>query len=105
MREQMTAVLRFAVVSIVGILLGVGNACADLKFGIAAEPYPPFESKDATGKWIGWEIDLMDAVCKQLKEKCEIVEGLGRHYSCPHIQTDRRHLVVDVDHSRTPEGN
>jgi len=74
MREQMTAVLRFAVVSIVGILLGVGNACADLKFGIAAEPYPPFESKDATGKWIGWEIDLMDAVCKQLKEKCEIVE-------------------------------
>jgi polar amino acid transport system substrate-binding protein len=74
MREQMTAVFRFAVVSIVGILLGVGNACADLKFGIAAEPYPPFESKDATGKWIGWEIDLMDAVCKQLKEKCEIVE-------------------------------
>src|SRR6476619_7349801 len=74
MREQMTAVFRFAVVSIVAIFLEVGNACAELKFGIAAEPYPPFESKDATGKWIGWEIDLMDAVCKQLKEKCEIVE-------------------------------
>ena len=70
----MTGVFRFAVVSIVAILLGVGNACAELKFGIAAEPYPPFESKSASGEWVGWEIDLMNAVCKQLKEKCEIVE-------------------------------
>lgn len=49
-------------------------AMAELKFGIAAEPYPPFTSKDASGKWVGWEIDLMDAVCAELKEKCEIVE-------------------------------
>jgi polar amino acid transport system substrate-binding protein len=71
---QMTEFFRFAVVSTVAILLGVGNACAELKFGIAAEPYPPFESKAASGEWVGWEIDLMNAVCKQLKEKCEIVE-------------------------------
>lgn len=50
------------------------QAKADLKFGVAAEPYPPFTSKDASGKWIGWEIDLMDAVCAQMKEKCELVE-------------------------------
>ncbi len=31
-------------------------------------------SKDASGKWVGWEVDLMDAVCKHLNEKCEIVE-------------------------------
>lgn len=49
-------------------------AMADLKFGVAAEPYPPFSSKDASGKWVGWEIDLMDAVCAQMNEKCEIVE-------------------------------
>ena len=49
-------------------------AMADLKFGVAAEPYPPFTSKDASGKWVGWEVDLMDAVCAQLSEKCEIVE-------------------------------
>jgi polar amino acid transport system substrate-binding protein len=45
-----------------------------IKFGVAAEPYPPFSSKDASGKWVGWEIDLMDALCEQIKEKCELVE-------------------------------
>jgi polar amino acid transport system substrate-binding protein len=49
-------------------------AMADIKFGVAAEPYPPFSSKDASGKWVGWEIDLMDAVCAQMNEKCELVE-------------------------------
>jgi polar amino acid transport system substrate-binding protein len=50
------------------------EAKAELKFGVAAEPYAPFTSKDASGKWIGWEVDLMDAVCAQMKEKCELVE-------------------------------
>ena len=45
-----------------------------IKFGVAAEPYPPFSSKDASGKWVGFEIDLMDAVCAQMKAKCELVE-------------------------------
>jgi polar amino acid transport system substrate-binding protein len=70
----MKGLFRFAVLLIMAILLEVGNACAELKFGIAAEPYPPFESKSPSGEWVGWEIDLMNAVCKQLKEKCEIVE-------------------------------
>jgi polar amino acid transport system substrate-binding protein len=51
-----------------------GPAMADIKFGVAAEPYPPFTSKDASGKWVGWEVDLMDALCAQITEKCEIVE-------------------------------
>ncbi|QIG52679.1 transporter substrate-binding domain-containing protein [Nordella sp. HKS 07] len=50
------------------------EAKADLKFGVAAEPYPPFTSKDASGTWVGWEVDLMNAVCAQMKEKCELVE-------------------------------
>ena len=45
-----------------------------IKFGVAAEPYAPFTVKDASGKWTGWEVDLMDAVCAQMNEKCEIVE-------------------------------
>lgn len=45
-----------------------------VRFGVAAEPYPPFESKDASGKWVGFEIDLMDAVCAQMKAKCSIAE-------------------------------
>jgi polar amino acid transport system substrate-binding protein len=45
-----------------------------IRFGIAAEPYAPFTSKDASGKWVGFEVDLMDAVCAELKAKCSIVE-------------------------------
>ena len=45
-----------------------------IKFGVAAEPYPPYASKDATGVWVGWEIDLMNALCAAMKEECELTE-------------------------------
>lgn len=50
------------------------SAQADVRFGVMNESYPPFFAKDAGGKWQGWEIDLMDAVCAEMKEKCSIVE-------------------------------
>ena len=55
-------------------LLAATPALADLRIGVAAEPYPPFTAKDASGNWVGWEIDLVDALCAEMKEKCEIVE-------------------------------
>jgi polar amino acid transport system substrate-binding protein len=58
----------------VAMMAAAAPAQADLKFGVAAEPYPPFESKDASGKWVGWEMDVMDALCAQMGEKCELVE-------------------------------
>ncbi|MFK0686958.1 transporter substrate-binding domain-containing protein [Mesorhizobium sp. IMUNJ 23033] len=58
------------------LLLGVaamGMAKADpVKIGVAAEPYPPFTSPDASGKWVGWEIDFIDAVCAEEKLDCVI---------------------------------
>src|SRR5439155_18206657 len=66
---------RLLMAAAAAVLLGfTAQAQADIKFGVAAEPYPPFESKDASGKWVGWEVDLMKAVCAQMKEKCELVE-------------------------------
>jgi polar amino acid transport system substrate-binding protein len=64
----------FAAAIAVAMMAGAGPAMADVRFGVAAEPYPPFTSKDASGKWVGWEIDLMNAVCAEMKEKCELVE-------------------------------
>ena len=53
---------------------GAGQASAKvLKFGAAAEPYPPFTSQTASGKWVGFEVDLMNAVCKAEKLQCEMV--------------------------------
>ena len=66
---------RMAAVAISLAALTIASpAYADLKIGVAAEPYPPFTSKDASGKWVGWEVDLLDALCAEMKEKCDIVE-------------------------------
>jgi polar amino acid transport system substrate-binding protein len=45
-----------------------------VKFGVAAEPYPPFSEKDPSGKWVGFEMDLYKAVCEATKMNCELVE-------------------------------
>jgi polar amino acid transport system substrate-binding protein len=69
-------VLLFAIGLITGLLsVALTSAAqASIRFGVAAEPYPPFTSKDAAGEWVGWEIDLMNAVCRVMKEECSIVE-------------------------------
>src|ERR1700680_1522797 len=33
--------------------------------------YPPFESIDSSGKFIGFDIDIMNAICDEWKVKCE----------------------------------
>ncbi|MGE3872143.1 MAG: transporter substrate-binding domain-containing protein [Parvibaculaceae bacterium] len=54
--------------------LQAGLAQAELKIGFAAEPFPPFSSKDENGKWVGWEVEAIAAVCAAMKEECEYVE-------------------------------
>ena len=41
-----------------------------VRIGITAEPYPPFASRDASGKWVGWEIEIVDALCTEAKLDC-----------------------------------
>lgn len=43
-----------------------------IKVAVAAEPYPPFSTLDASGHWQGWEIDLMHAICKDQKLECKV---------------------------------
>lgn len=70
----MRPMVRLVVYLLAGILAGAAAAKVDIKVGIATEPYPPFAWKDASGEWVGWEIDFMKAVCRKMKENCEIVE-------------------------------
>ncbi len=55
-------------------LFGAAPAFAELKMGVAAEPYPPFTSKNAAGVWEGWEVDFMNAVCAEIGETCAVEE-------------------------------
>ncbi|MEE4015182.1 transporter substrate-binding domain-containing protein [Roseibium sp. FZY0029] len=49
-----------------------GALAEEVKVGIAAEPYPPFTSPDSSGKWVGWEIEFMDAICAEAKLDCVV---------------------------------
>ena len=55
--------------------LALGTAAAQaqqVRVGIAAEPYPPFASPDAGGNWVGWEIEIIGAVCEAAEMDCVI---------------------------------
>ena len=43
-----------------------------VRVGIAAEPYPPFASPDAAGNWVGWEVEIIGAICAAAELTCEI---------------------------------
>lgn len=60
--------------AVAALALGANFAAADLKIGYSAENYPPFSEKGADGKWVGWEVEIQQALCAAMKEKCEIVE-------------------------------
>ena len=55
-------------------LLVIGNVYAD-KIKIGTEgAYPPWNSKDASGKLIGFEVELANVLCKIMGHECTIVE-------------------------------
>lgn len=72
--------MRFRVARLVVALFAVTTcslslaAQPTLRIGIDAESYPPFFSKDASGTWKGWEIDLLNAVCTKLNTHCQLVD-------------------------------
>ncbi|PRD41500.1 amino acid ABC transporter [Phyllobacterium phragmitis] len=69
----MKTLLKMAVAAIALAAAGMGAASAEtIKVGIAAEPYPPFASPDASGKWQGWEVEIATAICEQAKLDCVI---------------------------------
>src|ERR1700720_3281661 len=45
-----------------------------VRFGVDAS-YPPFESKAPDGSLVGFDIDLGNALCAKLNEKCVWVEN------------------------------
>ncbi|MES2433150.1 MAG: transporter substrate-binding domain-containing protein [Pseudomonadota bacterium] len=69
--------IAFTAFALLGLLAAAptpAKAEDTIRFGLAAEPYAPFSVKDAAGNWTGWEVDLRDAVCAEMKVKCVWVE-------------------------------
>jgi polar amino acid transport system substrate-binding protein len=55
------------------LAISATSAKADLVFATDSSAYPPFTSQNAAGQWEGWEYDLMNALCAEMKEKCTMI--------------------------------
>ena len=59
---------------VVFLFISSSDSFAD-KIRIGTEgAYPPWNSKDASGKLIGFEVELAWALCRYMERQCEIVE-------------------------------
>lgn len=63
-----------AALACTALLAAASAYAAPLKIGIAAEPYPPFSVKQSSGQWSGFEIELVNHICKEIKAQCQITE-------------------------------
>ncbi len=67
--------LKKTIFSVLASLLIIGNVYASDKIRIGTEgAYPPWNSKDASGKLIGFEVELAWSLCRYMERQCEIVE-------------------------------
>ena len=89
-----TVLKTFAAALLLGVAAMGGVAKAEqVKIGVAAEPYPPFTSPDASGKWVGWEIDFVDAVCAEEKLDC-VITPVAWDGIIPALTTKKIDLIV-----------
>lgn len=83
-------------------LVGTQSVSAEtVKVGIAAEPYPPFASPDASGNWTGWEVEIIGAVCDAAKLDC-VITPVAWDGIIPALTTKKIDLIM-ASMSITPE--
>ena len=102
--KKMIRVLAVAATAALTMLSVPGSAVAasdTLRFGVAAEPYPPFLMKTPTGQWSGFEADLIRALCDQMKAQCQIKE-VSWDGIIPALQSDKIDVIFN-SMSITPE--
>ena len=67
-------IFKKTIISVLASLFIINNVYAD-KIRIGTEgAYPPWNSKNASGKLIGFEVELAWALCRYMEKQCEIVE-------------------------------
>ncbi len=68
------SIFKKTILSVLAFLFIIGNVSAE-KIKIGTEgAYPPWNSKDASGNLIGFEVELAQELCTIMKYECTIVE-------------------------------
>ena len=67
-------ILKKTIFSVLASLLIIGSVQAADKIRIGTEgAYPPWNSKDASGKLIGIEVELAYTLCRYICQQCVVV--------------------------------
>ena len=69
----MNIIKKFSLGLLISLFLTISANADKIKIGTEGA-YPPWNSKDASGKLIGFEVELAWTLCRYIGEQCEIVE-------------------------------
>ncbi|MDA9744562.1 transporter substrate-binding domain-containing protein [Candidatus Pelagibacter sp.] len=69
----MNVIKKFSLSILVTLFLSVSANADKIRIGTEGA-YPPWNSKDASGKLIGFEVELAWTLCRYIGQQCEIVE-------------------------------
>ena len=69
----MNKLKKFGLGLIISLFLSFTANAGSIKIGTEGA-YPPWNSKDASGNLIGFEVELANALCEIMKHNCTIVE-------------------------------
>ncbi len=69
----MNIIKKFSLGVLISLFLTISANADKIKIGTEGA-YPPWNSKDASGKLIGFEVELAWTLCRYIGQQCEIVE-------------------------------
>ena len=69
----MNVIKKFSLGLLITFFLSVSANADKIRIGTEGA-YPPWNSKDASGKLIGFEVELAWTLCRYIGQQCEIVE-------------------------------
>ena len=97
--------MNFKMLLAAACLMAAPVAAQEVKIGIAAEAYPPFASPDASGNWVGWEVDFINAVCAAGEMQCVITpvawDGIIPSLTAGQIDVIMASMSITEERSKT----
>ena len=69
----MNIIKKFSLGLLITLFLTISANADKIRIGTEGA-YPPWNSKDASGKLIGFEVELAWSLCRYIGQQCEIVE-------------------------------
>jgi arginine/ornithine transport system substrate-binding protein len=100
--KELLALLRLAAFGAAAVLAFAAQAADPAKLRVGVEgAYPPFSSVGADGKIVGFDIDIANALCAEIKAQCTLVQ-LDFDGMIPALQSKKIDLIV-ASMSITPE--